>query len=231
MKKITIYGERCSGTNYLEELLLLNFEIEITWAYGRKHFFGFNDLTQTDDVLFIGIVRNLEDWINSLYRERHHLHSNLTESIDTYLTSTFYSILDKEDETSDEIMNDRHIETKERYKSIFELRHVKNKFLIEKMPNLVKQYCLFTYDELTTNFIDIMNRLSACGLNIKNDIEFPLNITYYKNFKNTPFVKKENSISREKIKQEMIHYKEYKELLVYENVLFPLTSAFYLQCR
>ena len=32
-----------------------------------------NDLSNSDDVLFIGIVRNLEDWINSLYREKHHL--------------------------------------------------------------------------------------------------------------------------------------------------------------
>ena len=42
LKKVTIYGERCSGTNYLENLLLLNFDIEIVWDYGSKHFFGFN---------------------------------------------------------------------------------------------------------------------------------------------------------------------------------------------
>ena len=70
---VTIYGERCSGTNYLENLLINNFDVEITWIYGRKHFFGFNDLNNSDDVLFIGIVRNIFDWINSLYREKHHL--------------------------------------------------------------------------------------------------------------------------------------------------------------
>lgn len=31
IKYITIYGERCSGTNYLEELINLNFDVEITW--------------------------------------------------------------------------------------------------------------------------------------------------------------------------------------------------------
>ncbi len=67
MRKVTIYGERCSGTNYLEELLLLNFDIELTWEYGWKHFFGYNDLSNTDDVLFIGIIRNLPDWLNSFY--------------------------------------------------------------------------------------------------------------------------------------------------------------------
>ena len=78
MKKVTIYGERCSGTNYLEELLLLNFDVEIVWDYDWKHFFGFNDLTNSDDTLFMGTIRNLEDWINSFYREKHHLPTHLT---------------------------------------------------------------------------------------------------------------------------------------------------------
>ena len=84
MKKITIYGERCSGTNYLEELLLLNFEVEIIWDYGWKHFFGFNDLNNSDDVLFIGIIRNIYDWINSFFREKHHLPYALTVNEDIF---------------------------------------------------------------------------------------------------------------------------------------------------
>ena len=127
LKKIQIYGERCSGTNYLEELLRLNFDVEIVWTYGWKHFFGFNDLNNSDDVLFIGIVRNLEDWINSLYRAKHHLPAHLTRNIDMYLNSEFYSIVD-----ITEIIKDRNIETGNRYKNIFELRHIKNKFLVEK---------------------------------------------------------------------------------------------------
>ena len=34
IKKVTIYGERCSETNYLEQLLINNFDIDITWKYG-----------------------------------------------------------------------------------------------------------------------------------------------------------------------------------------------------
>ncbi len=30
IKNFTIYGERCSGTSYLEEIIKLNFNIEIT---------------------------------------------------------------------------------------------------------------------------------------------------------------------------------------------------------
>ena len=166
LTRVQIYGERCSGTNYLEKLLLLNFDIEIIWSYGWKHFFGFNDLSNSDDVLFIGIIRNLTDWINSLYREKYHLPLELTKNVDTFLNNPVYSTKDNK-----ELMNDRNIETNERYKNIFELRHVKNKFLIEKMPELVKNYCLITYDDLVDNFVDIMNKIKNYNLPIKNNIE------------------------------------------------------------
>ncbi len=210
MRKVTIYGERCSGTNYLENLLLLNFDVEIVWDYGWKHFFGFHDLSNNDDVLFIGIVRNLEDWINSLYREKHHLPYNLRKNINVFLNNTFYSIY----KNGSEIMMDRNIETKERYKNIFELRHVKNKFLIEKMPLLVKNYILITYDDLCDNFREIMYKIKEdYTLQVKRNITFPLNIEYYKKNKLVKYKKKENKISKELILE--------KADLFYEKILFP----------
>ena len=55
LKKYTIYGERCSGTNYLQYIMSINFDVKITWEYGRKHFFGFEDkkLNNSEDTLFI----------------------------------------------------------------------------------------------------------------------------------------------------------------------------------
>ena len=91
IKKFTIYGERCSGTNYLENIIKINFDVDITWEYGFKHFFGFQDeqLKQSDDTLFICIVRNLPDWINSFYRTPHHLqlkyNQNMTENEKIYI--------------------------------------------------------------------------------------------------------------------------------------------------
>tara|TARA_B110000027_G_C16122057_1_gene303744 strand:+ start:2092 stop:2340 length:249 start_codon:yes stop_codon:yes gene_type:complete len=62
IQKITIYGERCSGTNYLETLLAKNFhDYKLTWKYGWKHFFGHQNLENSDDTLFICIVRNPVD--------------------------------------------------------------------------------------------------------------------------------------------------------------------------
>jgi hypothetical protein len=210
LKKVTIFGERCSGTNYLENLLTSNFDIEFTWSYGWKHFFGFTNLKDSDDVLFIGIVRNLTDWINSLYKNPHHLPPELIQNIQTFCDNEFYSIY----EDNNEIMEDRNIDTNERYKNIFELRHIKNKFLVEKMPTLVKNYCLITYDDLINKFDDIMQKIKNYNLPIKNNIEFPINIYYYK---------KDVDIKFEKYYDLKINSKSIisKANLHYEKILFP----------
>ena len=169
IKKIQIYGERCSGTNYLEELLVKNFDVKIVWTYGWKHFFGFNNLSNSDGVLFIGIVRNLVDWVNSVYREKHHLPNSVCKNIDALLNNKYYYI-DKRNKKDVEIMKGRNIETKKRYNNIFEMRHIKNKFLIENMPSLVKNYCLITYDDLKHNFASTMDKIKSYNLQIKNNI-------------------------------------------------------------
>ena len=209
IKKYTIYGERCSGTNYLEQLMLHNFDIEVTWDYGWKHFFGFNDLSNTDDVLFIGIIRNLCDWINSLYRKKHHLKPELTKDVDSFLNNTFYSV----DKENNEYMTDRHIQTKKRYKNIFELRHIKNNFLLETMPKLVKNYCIITYDNLIENFSNVMNKIRNYGLIVKTNINFPVNVYYYKKNEDITYVPKKNKIDDEIILN--------KANLFYEKILFP----------
>jgi len=213
IKKVTIFGERCSGTNYLEELLRINFDVEIVWSFGWKHFFGFNDITKnSDDVLFIGIIRNLEDWINSLYREKHHFKSPLTDNPNNFLTHEICSYLTG----YEEVMEDRNIETKERYKNIFELRHVKNKYLVETMPKLVKNYCLITYDDLVHHFDFIMGVIKSFDLEVRNNINFPLNVDYYKCNKNHKYDaikdKKPNEIPKEMILP--------KANMHYEKILF-----------
>lgn len=217
IKKVKIYGERCSGTNYLEELIKLNFNVEIIkYDYGCKHFFGFNPLLDSDDVLFIGIVRNLEDWINSLYREKYHikhmidLELDKEQRINQYLNNEMYSVDERRNE---EIIQDRHIYTRKRYKNIFELRHIKNEFLIKEMPKKVKNYILITHDELINNFTNVMNNIQKYNLEINKNIEYPINILYNIKNKNNIFLKKDNEISKNIIME--------KANLYYEKILFP----------
>jgi hypothetical protein len=181
IKKVTIYGERCSGTNYLENLILLNFDASITWEYGWKHFFGHSDLSNSDDTLFICITRNPVDWLNSLYLTPHHLHYDKKYNVDTFLNSTIVSF---DEETEQEITDDHHIEEKRKYNNIFELRHIKMKYMINILPTLVKNYILIRYEDLLNDFDKTMNNIKNMGLCAKSG--FPINSMLYKNT-NIPF--------------------------------------------
>ena len=193
LKKYTIYGERCSGTNYLENIIDINFDVNITWEYGWKHFFGFQDdkLKNLDDTLFICIVRNLPDWINSFYREMHHLplrykkNMSAEEKIDEFLNKEFWSFDDNNGkcDTKKELMIDRNIYTGERYKNIFELRHTKIKWMLEDLPNKVQNYIFIRYEDLINDFDKTLLKIKDKGLEVKKNINYPLNTNNYKNHK------------------------------------------------
>ncbi len=217
-RKVTIYGERCSGTNYLEELLTTNFDVEIVWDYGWKHFFGFQDLRDADDVLFIGIVRNVHDWINSMFREKHHLPAALTATVETFLSQPFYSIYDN----NREIMEDRHLVTGERYRNIFEMRLVKTKFLRDTMPMLVKHYHFITYDDLVEHLEEVLTRLKDAGLSVRPHVSFPANVSYYRKSKTQRFVKKTNQIPSAFIDEKLA---DHRELIMLEATIFPEYAA------
>jgi len=68
MTKITILGERCSGTNYLEELVKANFNVHLTWECGFKHWFKLRR-----NIATIAIIRNPIDWLHSLYNSPHNI--------------------------------------------------------------------------------------------------------------------------------------------------------------
>ena len=86
------------------------------------------------------------------------------------------------------------------------------------MPTLVKNYLLITYDDLVNNFEYNMN-LFKSYLPIKNNIEFPLNITYYKKNKSKNFEKKD---SKSEYKKGIIARNRIlkKANLYYEKILF-----------
>lgn len=228
----TIIGERCSGTTYLENLMYLNFDIEITWKYGRKHFFGFNEYKDSDNTLFICIVRDPHTWINSFFRNRHHLpFKNMTglsqaQQIIKFLTTEFYSINDdKNNNDNTEIMEDRNIYTGNRYKNIFELRYTKLKFMMEDLPKKVKNVILIRYEDLLGNFHSTMKKIRSKGLTVRNDLNsFPVNTDQYK------FTKKHKFSEIEKTKKNVIpkyvilnhynflkQYREYEKQLKYVN--------------
>jgi len=201
IKKVTVLGERCSGTNFLEMALFRNFEVDVTYKYGWKHFFGFSNYKNSDDTLFVGIVRNPCDWVNSFFRTKWHLQPELkTSSVNDFLNKEFWSYNDGmwhhmlpnvgccTQKFLAEIMEDRNIFTGERYKNIFEARSVKCEFLLDKMPHKVKNYILIRYEDARDNYESVLNIISK-KYNLKQKPHYPVHIRGEKGG-NKHFIKK-----------------------------------------
>lgn len=176
--KIIIYGERCSGTNFLENAILENFNIEISWEQGSKHFFCFNkyDKRNFDDTLYIGIVRNPIYWINSFSKELHHIPEINRKSLHNFLFNEFYSVNDeieiapkiqtilfnnkpKKVYKYDTMIEDLNYITNKKYKNIFELRKLKNEYLMNIMPTKVKNFILINYENLLINYEETLESI------------------------------------------------------------------------
>lgn len=180
IKKFTILGERCSGTNFVEELITHNFNLLYTTEYGSKHFFCFDDYTHknTADTLFIGIIRNPIYWLNSFAKEKYHVPEHNRKNLTAFLFNEFYSVRDEIDpiahphEANIFVMNnkfythkyninnnDLNYTTGKKYKNIFELRKLKNDYLINIMPTKVENYVLVNYEDLLYNMEITLNNI------------------------------------------------------------------------
>lgn len=223
----TILGERCSGTNFLESALFRNFDLAVTWDFGWKHFFGFADYRDNCNTLFVGIVRDPHTWINSFFKIKWHLQPELkTDDIDTFLNAEFWSYNDGEwhhmlpnvewsldakhwrhqrpnvkcitKEKGAEIMEDRNIYTKKRYKNIFESRQVKCRFLLEDMPLLVQNYILIRYEDLRDNYEEMLNKIKE-KFNLRTNPGYPIHIKNHKGGDRTYVENTDYKISEEKV--------------------------------
>jgi len=203
ISNIKIYGERCSGTNYLEILISKNFKVNITQSYGFKHFFGFDSLENSDNTLFICIVRHYHSWINSLYRKKWHLSPIQQKSKKNFLYSEHWSYYDDYrnhgKNYGKEIMEDRDIYTHQRYKNIIELRYIKLKWMLETLPKNIKHYIFIRYEDLLENFNYIMNSIYVKGVPLLSPKKFPENHTNYKNSNKKFIPSDENTIRVEEI--------------------------------
>ena len=191
IQRFTIYGERCTGTNYLEELIKNNFNIPLTWDYGYKHFFGYKSLEDSDNTLFLCLVRNPVDWLNSLYEKPYHIH-HLRKNVATFLCAPYSSHYD---DTGLEIMEDRNIYTNQRYKNLMELRKVKLRYLYETLPTIVKNFYFVRYEDIVKNIVPFLEVIKE---QFSLQQKFPLwkQINYHKKDKSKPFKQtKKNYIS------------------------------------
>ena len=78
---LAMFGERHSGTNMMEQLIKRNFDVNITWSYGGKHWWLGEKFEyqrqklytdEVDDLAIVVIFRNPIAWLLAMYEEPHY---------------------------------------------------------------------------------------------------------------------------------------------------------------
>ena len=124
--QVSIMSERNSGSHFLKYALLFNFDIK--FVDGNKHWFGHAPLLE--NTIYICIIRHPVDWVDSLFKRLHHIPPE-NKNIHSFLNNEWYSIYEQGPLKNTEILQDRNMLTKERYKNIFEMRKMKNDYLLQ----------------------------------------------------------------------------------------------------
>jgi len=124
IENIKIFGERNSGTRFIQELIKKNVKkINILspdynrgtgWKHGTPKLNKFKNII--NKTLFVFIIRDLEPWLKSMYKTPHHLKKS--DNIKSFLNNKIISIDGKPN-------HDVNIYKQETNKTIFELRYYK----------------------------------------------------------------------------------------------------------
>ena len=165
MPEFTIYGERHSGTNFLQKVICENFGLQVTWPFGWKHFgIGYKDedISAKQDVIILGIARNPYDWIGGMSKQPWHIPPK-NKNIKCLISKEWYSISDSRVVNpklfGQEIMQDRDWRTNKRYKNIFAMRANKLSYMKYDLSKLTPNYYLMTYEELCNNLDKVLTEI------------------------------------------------------------------------
>ena len=181
---IVLYGERCSGTKYLQKVLETNFDCTFVNQPEHKHFFGHVDLSSFRDSLFVCIVRAPTPWLNSFYKKPWHLLPQNTNSVSAFLHSSVRSCGERlangtysatVGDNKPEITADRHMDTGRSYTSVLQLRSRKLRFVLDDLPQQGLRTVVVRYEDILNSFDAVLGVLRNCGLRIK--YARPINIT------------------------------------------------------
>lgn len=184
--RYTIYGERHSGTKLMQSIMHYNTNVELTWQYGWKHWFGFankNTIINDQNTLFLCLVRNPYDWIRSFFLDAHHVPRENKSTIDKFMFNRWYSVKDYVLDNT-EILEDRNFLSGEKYKNIFDMRSHKIYYLRQVLTALSQNVMIIQYEKLITNTNDIIKLIKKRLEQTHNNSE---NIFYIKPAKQYPY--------------------------------------------
>lgn len=185
IKYFQILGERCSGTNYIEELMEINFNITKYEVY-HKHFFLNIDcsLNNVDEILFICIIRNIKDWVNSLYRHGgYHLHPHNKTSINNFLygnTSAYWY------DDNQILRFDRPIKEEPMIDNIIKMRYIKYNYLLDVFMRKYPNVHFIKYEDLVDDYGFVLGIMKET-YNLKMKKNIFTNTTNYKKQRHIKF--------------------------------------------
>lgn len=172
LTRYRLYGERCSGTNFLRALIARNLpDLAFSNSYNwEKHDFV-NPAFCHDDELGLVIVRGALDWLKSIYRNPHQAGYwfkplDFSDFIRHEWSSIFNTQLISGQITAEvagrEFMLDRHPLTGARIANVVELRNLKLRSQL-KVRHLYRNWMILRYEEVRDDpaaFVSALARLT-----------------------------------------------------------------------
>lgn len=131
---LQIFGERCSGTNLVESLLVGNFpQLELRWDFGYKHFLPQARVGEASDYLVVAVYRHAEDWLRSLHRTPWCAALELkNRPIGEFMRGQWWCVWDRhanvrrdDPRFGQEMMFERDPDTGERFANVVQMRNAK----------------------------------------------------------------------------------------------------------
>lgn len=175
-------------------------------------FFGFSEFKNSDNHLFIGVVRDPYDWVNSFYKthpeindimlkDKHSFIINKVSSRGYYPKSDLETLgydvknIDLQKKyTNGEIIKFYEIKIEnpqinnDIYNNIFEMRKLKMKYLLHIVPKKVNNYILIKYENFLENYDKVLDKIGKkFNLERKNDNFYEKVITYKGKKNSKPF--------------------------------------------
>lgn len=129
--RLQLFGERCSGTNYLHRLIDRNIpDLPVVFDFGFKHAPPQQLHRPHDDCLFCVIYRDPFDWIRSLYMHPWHVAPEVRQKpFGDFIRSPWHCVWDLDANVPPgspnfgaEMLHERHPDTGQRYANPLRLR-------------------------------------------------------------------------------------------------------------
>ena len=185
IKYFALFGERCSGTKYIEKLLVES-GLEKNILFGGKHWFlpklyihrpELNNSTdldgghgrggylkptdpKSDEVLFVVIARNPYQWVASMYNTPHQMDEMEYDDRYSFLTNKYYCT-----HPNNPILKESFIEEAE---NIIDIRNKKHTHWMN-LSRLVKHFVIINYDDLPNEIKKLPVDVDISDFKLKND--------------------------------------------------------------